>query len=338
MQEIYVGMDWGGTTMKVGFFDAAGNLLMKDEIAGLELSSPKKFFSYLRAYFERKVVELGSSFSNIAGAGIGVPGLLNVTEGKIYYLPNIKGWDNFPFKKEFERHVGVDLVMDNDANVASLVEFKRGAGIGFKRGIVLTVGTGLGSGLFLDGKLYTGDCSSAEAGHMPFGIDGKPCGCSSYGCIETYVGIKALVAKAKELAKKEKSVLSSLKEITPKDIYEAAVKKDKVALKVWEYLGFVLGRFSAGLVNLLDLQVVIVGGGVSGAFKFFAPTMRETIKTTAMRPLGAKVKVNKAEFKNDAGILGAYELIKEVQNKKRVLSEYQHILAKHSNSTKRARA
>jgi glucokinase len=333
MQEIYIGMDWGGTTMKIGFFDAAGNLLAKDKIDGAELSSPKKFFPCVRAYIEKKVVELGFTFSNVAGAGIGVPGLLNVTEGKIYYLPNIKGWDDFAFKKEFERQVGVDLVMDNDANVASLVEFKRGAGVGCKRGIVLTVGTGLGSGLFLDGKLYTGDCSSAEAGHMPFGLEGKECGCSSHGCIETYVGSKHLVAKAKEFMKKEKSVLSVLKEITPEEIYKAAVKKDKVALKVWEYLGFVLGRFSAGLVNLLDLQVIVVGGGVSGAFKFFAPVMRETIKKTAMRPLGAKVKVAKAEYSNDAGIFGAYELIKEVQNKKRVLSEYQHILAKHSNAS-----
>lgn len=339
MSNLLLGMDWGGTTLKFGLFTAEGELLSKHQICGSELSSPKKFFSFFRSYVENMVEEHGFSYSNITGAGIGIPGLLNVTEGKIYYLPNIKGWENFAFKKTFEKEMGFTLVMDNDANVAAMCELKRGAAIGFKRGIVFTLGTGLGSGLFLDDKLYVGDCSSGEAGHMPFGMTGKQCGCSSNGCIETYVGSKHLIAKAKQIIKKEKSSLSKLKTITPKDIFEAAKNDDPGALAVWEYLGEVMGRFSAGLVNLLDLQCIVVGGGVAGAFKYFAPKMRQTIKECAMRPLGAKVKVKKAKFSNDAGIYGAVELIKDVENKKRILHEYQDVLKKHQrpSATRRTR-
>lgn len=332
MKKIYLGMDWGGTTMKLGVFEN-GELLSKHQIAGNELSSPEKFFPFLKEYIKKIVEKHGCTYSCIQGAGIGIPGLLNVTQGFIYYLPNIKGWENYEFKKRFEKELGFTLVMDNDANVAGLCEFKRGAAIGFNRGIVFTLGTGLGSGLFLDGKPYVGDCSSGEAGHMPMTFGGKKCGCSASGCIETYVGAKHLVAKAKQLIKKEKSSLRKLKTITPKDIFDAGKAGDPVAIQVWEHLGEVLGTFSAGLVNLLDLQVIVVGGGVAGAYKLFSKKMLETIKKRAMRPLGANVKVKKAKFSNDAGIFGAYELIKEVENTKRILFEYQDVLNKKQSST-----
>ena len=328
MDKLLLGLDWGGTTLKLGIFKN-DKLLSRHSIAGKDLSSPSKFFKCLRVFLEKIVKKHDCVYSNIHGAGIGIPGLLNVTEGFIYYLPNIKGWENFAFKEKFEKELGFPLVMDNDANIAGLCEFKRGAAVGYKRGIVFTLGTGLGSGLFLDEKMYIGDCSSVEAGHMPITLGGgKKCGCSASGCIETYVGIKHLVLKAKQLLKNRRSSLSKLKEITPKDIFIAAKAGDKVALEVWEYLGETLGVFSAGLVNLLDLEVIVVGGGVAGAYKFFSKKMQETIKIRAMRPLGANVVVKKAKYSNDAGIYGAFELIKEVEDKKRMLFEYQELLSK----------
>ena len=326
MDKLHVGLDWGGTKIKIGIFKDE-KLVSKHSIASGQLSSPDKFFKILREDLEKAVKKHNCAYSCIHGAGIGIPGLLNVTDGFIYYLPNIKGWENFAFRETFEKEMGFKLVMDNDANVAALSEFKRGAAVGYQRGIVFTLGTGLGSGLFLNGQMYSGDCSSAEAGHMPVNMEGgKKCGCSSKGCIETYVGIRHLVDKAQQFMKKEPSSMKNLTSLSPKDIFDAAKQGDNVALKCWEYLGYTLGTFSAGLVNLLDLQIIVVGGGVAGAYKYFAPSMNRAIKERAMHPLGDNVVVKKAKFSNDAGIYGAYELIKEVEERRHILSKYQKLV------------
>ena len=337
MKTLYVAIDWGGTRMKLGIFHNE-SLISKHNISAKELSNPDKFFKFLREYLTKVVAKHGCTYSSIQSAGIGIPGLLNVTDGFIYYLPNIKGWENFEFKKKFEKELGFSVVMDNDANVAGLCEFKRGAAIGYDRGIVFTLGTGLGSGLFLDGRMFAGDCSSAEAGHMPLSLNGgKKCGCSANGCAETFVNIKSLVEKAKKMIKKEKSLLSKIDDITPKDMFDAAKKGDKVALKCWEELGEALGIFSAGLVNLLDLQVIVVGGGVAGAYKFFSKSMQDTLKKRAMHPLGENVRIKKAKFSNEAGLYGAYELIKEIENRKRILYKYHDLVNKKNAAVVRMR-
>jgi glucokinase len=328
MKKVYLGIDWGGTRLKFGLFEN-DKLTAKYKFASPELSHPDKFFVFIKDVIKDALAKNGYSRSDVQGAGIGIPGLLNVTEGFIYYLPNIKGWEDFRFRDVFEREVGIPIVMDNDANVAGLSEFKRGSAVGYTRGIVFTLGTGLGAGLVLDGKLYTGDCSSAEAGHMPIALNGKRCGCSSHGCIETFVGARHFVAHVKQIMKKKKSSMRAVKDLTPEDIYKAAVKGDAVALEAWEYFGEVFGRFSAGLVNLLDLQVIVLSGGISGAFKFFAPKMTEAIKRHAMRPLGDKVAIKKAKLSSEAGLYGAYELIREVESRKRILFEYSRLLKIH---------
>jgi glucokinase len=328
MGKAYLAIDWGGTNLKLGIFDNE-DLIARYQYSSPALSRPGDFFSFLREAIADALKKNGFSRGDVQGAGIGIPGLLNITEGFIYYLPNIKGWENFAFKEAFEKELGFSVVMDNDANVAALSEFRRGAAVGFKRGIVFTLGTGVGAGLFLDGKLYSGDCSSAEAGHMPINLNGKKCGCSSHGCIETLLGAKHFVAWTRSHVKKNPSSLRTVKELTPHEIFVAAKNGDKAALEAWDYYGWVLGRFSAGLVNLLDLQVIVVGGGISGAFRFFGPALKKAIKENAMRPLGCHVAVKKARFSNDAGIYGAFELAKETESRERILQEYSTLLKRH---------
>lgn len=303
MIKVIVGIDWGGTFIKLGIFNTRGKLLSKHQIASQQLTKPNKFFPFLKKFIKNTLSKKGLSLSSLAGVGIGAPGVIDMEKGLIYYLPNIKGWRNYPFKKVFHAHFKAPVMLDNDANVAALAELKRGKARGFQRGILFTLGTGLGSGLILGGKIFHGRASAAEAGHMPISLKGKSCSCGSSGCIETYLGSKYFIKPAIKTFKN--------KRITPKLLYELALKNNKVAKKIWRQFGFNLGVFSAGLVNLLNLEIIILTGGVSQAYRFLIKDVKKALKARAMYPLYNHVKIERSKLGTDAGIIGAYELVKQ---------------------------
>ncbi|RKY27326.1 MAG: hypothetical protein DRP61_04465 [Candidatus Omnitrophota bacterium] len=303
MRKILIGIDWGGTFIKLGIFNFKGDILGKYRLSSQEFSQPSRFFKYLKKKLQNILKKRGLSLSRVKGMGIGVPGVINTKEGFIYYLPNIKGWENFPFKVVFEKEFGLPLALDNDANLFALAELKQGEIKGVKNAVLFTLGTGLGSGLVLGGEVFRAKTSSFEAGHFPVDFKGRKCGCGSKGCIETFLGSSYIVKKARRILRKKIS--------SPKELYCLALENNPQALEIWRDFGYKLGVFSAGLINLLNLELIVLSGGIAKASRFFMKSLKEAIQERTMPPFLKGVKVKKSKLADTAGILGAYEFIKE---------------------------
>lgn len=297
--QTFLGIDWGGTYIKAGVVDSRGEIIHRQFFVSYEVRKKKAFV--------KKLKDLLDSFRKfeISAVGIGVPGIVNIEKGFIYYLPNISGWEKYPLKTVLEEQLGLPIYIDNDANLFALAEARLGAGKGFARGIFLTLGTGLGGAVISDGKILQGATSAGELGHVPVNINGIKCGCGGRGCIETLVGNKYLMARYREL-KQDKEI--AVKEV--KDIFRKALDGEKEALVVWEEFSRGMGVFLSGMINVFNPQVIVFGGGVSGAFSLFKPLIWKEIIKQAMWPQVKGLKLKKAKL-NDAGIIGAALLAKE---------------------------
>jgi glucokinase len=196
------------------------------------------------------------------------------------------------------------VFIDNDANVFALAEVRKGAGRGKSRAIFLTLGTGLGGAVIFDGKIIEGVTSASELGHVVIDANGQKCGCGGYGCIETFTGSNRLLEKYRAL----KKMVKAPSEV--KEIFDRAKAGEKEAIIVWQEFSKYLGKFLAGMVNIFNPQIIILGGGVSGAFSLFKPLLMKALKAQAMWPQFTGLKLVKAKL-NDAGIIGAALLAKE---------------------------
>lgn len=293
----YLGIDWGGTYIKAGIVSARGQILASTVFNSQQLKEKTVFIEKVRDLlaFYRKYKP--------CGVGIGVPGIINVKQGFIYYLPNISGWKNYPLKQILEKKLKLPIAVENDANLFGLAEARLGAARGFKNALCFTLGTGLGSAVIIDGKLLKSRTSACELAHVPLSLDGMACGCGGRGCIETFVGNRYLLAKYHKLSKN-----NSLDSV--KAIYQLAMKKDRLALKVWQDFSLALGSFLGGMVNIFNPEVIVFGGGVSKAFKIFGPMVKRAIQKQAMPPNFLGLKLKTAKLKNP-GLVGAALLVKE---------------------------
>ncbi|MDD4294194.1 MAG: ROK family protein [Candidatus Omnitrophica bacterium] len=287
----YLGIDWGGTNIDIGVVNSSGSLIARSVYPTSSNNTKEKFLELLK-----NVLALYSKY-NIKAIGIGAPGLIDIKNGKIFDLPNVPGWKNYPISKEFGRSLKKKVFINNDANVFTLAECKVGLGGHVKNALFFTLGTGLGSGVVINGELLYARTSAAELAHIPITVNGQKCGCGSNGCIETYLGNAYLIRNYKKKT-------GIKKEITVKELYERALLGEKAALSVWEEFSFYFGRFLAGMVNLFNPEVIILGGGVSGAYNLFKPMVLAHIKRYAMAPLSKGLKIKKAKIKH-AGIIGA---------------------------------
>jgi len=296
--DVFLGIDWGGTYIKAGLVEAQGRILKKTIHSSQELKKKNVFVKNIRGLLE--------SFKKyrIKAIGIGAPGIIDTEKGFIYYLPNIPGWKNYPLKKILQRQLKLPVFIDNDANVFALAEARLGTAKGKSRVIFLTLGTGLGGAVVINGKLLKGKTSALELGHVPISLEARLCGCGAKGCIETFVGSKYLLNRYNRLAKRKKKT----KEV--KEIFKKGLEGQRHALVAWQEFSHNLGRFLVGMVNIFNPQVIVFGGGVSGAFRLFKPLVWQVIKKEAMWPHLKGLKLVKAKLKN-AGIIGAALLAKE---------------------------
>jgi len=297
--QTYIGIDWGGTFLKAGIVSSNGKILKKTVFSSQDLSKKKLFFARIR-----EIVKESERFSP-AGLGLGIPGIVDLEKGSTYYLPNVPGWKNYPIKRELEKACGLDAAIDNDANLFALSEARIGAAAGVNNALFLTLGTGLGGAVMIDRKIVKGRTSAGEVGHVPVEIKGKACSCGGRGCVETFTGNRHLIRKYNRIQKNKKL---KVKEV--KSIYERALENEKSALAVWEEFSLGLGVFISGMINVFNPEMVVFGGGVSGAFKVFKPMLMSVIRSRAMAPQVKGLKLVKAKVK-DAGIIGAALLAKE---------------------------
>jgi glucokinase len=273
----------------------------------------------------RIIQQLATRFSTrgqLAGVGIGVPGIIDMQTGMLRESPNLPGWSNYPVQQEIERRLGTSITLENDANAAAFGEHWLGAGQAVDSLCMLTLGTGVGGGIVLNGQIWHGMTGMAgEGGHINVEPNGHPCGCSSHGCIEQYASATAIKriameaigsGKAPELAQ----AMKSDPEFSGKAVYNFAVQGNATAKQIFEDVGRRLGIVVAGLVNLLNLPMYVIGGGVSNAWDGFAPAMLREIQarsfvyaaTNSEAQAKHRTIITRALLGSDAGLFGAARL------------------------------
>ena len=315
MKKAAIGVDIGGTSVKLGLVSEKGKVLLRNSFLTPKGSGRKELLDKLVTRITLLKKEAKFRKLKLAGVGIGAPGPIDVERGFVYLFPNIPGWENTPLKKILKEKIKMPVFVDNDANAMAWGEFCFGAGRGAKNIIALTLGTGIGGGLVIDGKLFHGPhYSAAEIGHMVVDPSGPLCGCGNRGCIETFVGngyfVKDVEAHLKTggVSILNDWVYKKRRELTPKLVQEAARKGDKLSQAQWVKTGNILGMALAGLVNILNPERIILGGGMAQAASPIFEPVKAAIKKKAFPIATRFVKVLPATLGTDAGLIGAAAL------------------------------
>lgn len=310
----YVGIDLGGTNTKIGLLDEDGNILFSTIVKTESEQGLEKTVERLANILKIQVSNLNISFEDVAGVGLGVPG--PVANGRI-----VKFWANFPWPvdvdlaAEFEKHLGVPVKVDNDVNVITLGEMWKGGGRGYKNVLGLAIGTGIGGGVVVNGKLVSGkNGAGGEVGHIKVERDGKLCGCGQEGCWEAYASATGLVREAKSRLTVNKNNLlyerTKDREVEAKDIFDAAREGDEFSLNLVDYEAEFIALGIGNLLNVLDTDVVVVGGGIALAGNILFDKINKKLRKYAMLSTLEGLKIVPAELGNDAGIYGAAYLVK----------------------------
>ncbi|WP_442602041.1 ROK family glucokinase [Paenibacillus sp. KN14-4R] len=306
--QIYVGVDLGGTSIKVGLCDEQGQLLHKYEGPTAAEEGTEAVLERIADYCRKAVEEAGYPWEQVAGVGAGIAGFLNIREGIVELSANL-GWRDVPVKQSLEEKLGKTVKIDNDANVAALGEAWGGAGKGISNLVCYTLGTGVGGGIVLNGRIYQGFKGMAgELGHMSVvpDMEAIQCNCGQFGCLETVSSATGIVRMATNAVERgEHTSLALLPKISAKDVFEAARAQDEAALRIVNRAAYYLGRSMAHLAAVINPERFIIGGGVSHAGELLFEPVRQTFEKYAPAPLKADVDIVAATLGNDAGAIGA---------------------------------
>jgi glucokinase len=301
MRDIILGIDVGGTNIKLGLVNPGGQIFSRSRIVTKDHTAPKELIKALIGEITNLLKINQLEKKQVKGIGIGLPGLIDVEKGIVKLLPNIAGWRDVPLEKILRQSLDMEIRLENDVNMITLGEWRFGAGQGRKDLVCMTLGTGVGAGLILNDALYRGEGFAAgEIGHMPLNETGVVCSCGGVGCFERYVGNAALEKEASRIFNRS---------IKLEEVSQLAAKGEKRALAFWHEAGVRIGNGLTATVNLLNPRLIIIGGGVSNSHRFLFPAIRETIKARAMSVQGSMVRVVRAKLGSDAGIIGACVLL-----------------------------
>lgn len=310
MSKCIFGVDLGGTTVKLGLFDPEGNVLEKWEITTRKEDSGKLILPDIAEAVKGKMQEKGIAKEDVIGVGIGVPGPVDGS-GVIYKAANL-GWGVFSIKEELSGLLdGIRVEAGNDANVAALGEMWRGGGQGYNNMVAVTLGTGVGGGIIVDGKILTGaKGAGGEIGHILVEEhETEVCGCGKTGCLEQYASATGVVRLAnRRLAKDDKASVLRDKKISAKDVWDAVKAGDELAVEVAEQFGEYLGKGLAAVACVVNPDIFVIGGGVSKAGDVLMDYMVEPYKKYVFHG-SRETKFALATLGNDAGIYGAAKLV-----------------------------
>jgi glucokinase len=309
---VFAGIDVGGTNIKILLVNGTGRVLARESIETLPSQGA-------RAAMKRSasVVESLAGNRSVAAAGVGCAGLIDPRSGRLLASPNLKQWENAPLRRLARRHLGVYTIIDNDATCAAWGEFSRGANRRVRHLVFITLGTGVGGGIITDGVLVRGAGNfGGELGHMSLDPDGPRCRCGSRGCLEAYVGTYALVRRVRELLAEGRSRYLSRwrdegRRLTPRLITDAARRGDRVGKRVVREMGEHLGVAIASLINLVNPEVVVVGGGVSASFDLVVPHVERVVARRAFAAAAAMARIEASTLGNDATAIGAAMLARD---------------------------
>ena len=306
------GIDLGGTTVKLAYFDEAGTMLDKWEIPTNTQENGKYILPDIAAAILKYMEEKNISKEDIIGAGIGVPGAVN-SKGIVAGCDNL-GWGHFNVKDALEPLLGMNVVAGNDATVAALGECWKGGVQGYKSMVLVTLGTGVGGGIIIDGKPVHGSTGAGgEIGHMVLNRNETAvCGCGKSGCVEQYCSATG-IARLARLALAENDAPSALREldkIVAKDVFDAAKAGDKLALEVLEQVYAYMGEFIANICCVVNPEIVVFGGGVSKAGAVLLEGVKRHFAKWGYHAC-QETQFALATLGNDAGAYGAFKLVAE---------------------------
>lgn len=310
--EQVIGVDLGGTNARLAVVDSAGAIRHRESFhSGAFRDAPQEALLERLAEALRALVRnAGGSGARVEAVGLGVPGIVRLPAGVVVASPNFPRWREFPVRAGLESQLPVPVVVDNDANAAALGEQWRGAGRAFESFLCLTLGTGVGGGLILEGRLWRGaDGMAGEVGHVTVEPGGPACNCGNRGCLEQYASGRGIARRVREaLAAGSESALAAAEPLTAEAVHRAARAGDRVAQEAFHQAGVALGIALGGLVNVLNIQGVVIGGQVSQAWTFLGPPLIEELCRRSYVAASGTVRVVQAELGDDAGILGAARL------------------------------
>lgn len=309
-----IGIDVGGTNVKIALVSDKGKIIYSNSIPTRAEMGYEYTINSMKDAVRDLLKETKMKASDIEGMGFGFPGQIDCKKGIVRLAPNIPGWVNVPIASIMEKEFGIPTRVDNDVRTATLGELNYGAGVGCENLVCITVGTGIGSGLVVNGKLVRGANNAAgEIGHIKLNMQGGPlCGCGDRGCLEAYASGPSIVAMAEEYIRGGKSTKYrelANPDITPYIVAVAAKEGDPVAKQIFRIMGEYIGMGLTSVVNLLNPEKIIIGGGVADAGDILLDPIRETIAKRAMT-IQREVEVVPAQLGNTAGVIGASLLIK----------------------------
>ncbi len=310
MKERYaIGIDLGASQIKYGIVSEKRKVRYKQVCPTFPEKGPARIIHQLKRVAQELVESSRKNKLRVVGIGIGSPGTVVSKSGKVVGAsPNIPGWTGVSLKRIFSRFK-LPVYTDNDANLMALAESRAGAARGYDSAICLTIGTGIGGGLILHGQVYRGvDSSAGELGHICIAYDGRLCRCGAKGCLEAYASVPALLISARLLIESSDNhslLRDNLSNLSPKLIFQAAEKRDELARQILENEIAYLSAGLASVVNLLNPEVIVVGGGFVEAGTSFLQQLEKSVRARAFPSAVKGLKVVRARLGNDAGFIGA---------------------------------
>lgn len=313
LRKYYLGIDLGGTFIKGGIVDGEGRILLRDKLPTESDKGAGRVVANIAALCRSLMERTDLSASELVGIGIGVPGTVDSERGEVIYANNL-GWTNFLIADKISDAFGLPVKIANDASVAALGEAKFGCGKGYRHSVMITLGTGVGGGMVLDGKLFEGNHSAGgELGHMVIVAGGEPCTCGRRGCIEAYASVTALIRDTKRAMEKNPESklweVGSLDAVTGKTAFDY-LEQDETARAVVDRYLEMIGICVVNIANLLRPEIIILGGGICAEGERLIRPIREMLdREIHGGDTGPRVKLVTAELGNDAGLLGAAALL-----------------------------
>src|SRR5215831_14383154 len=333
MGSFAIGVDLGGTNLRIAAVDSDGRVL--DRIsADAEVARGRDYVLDEMCESVRTLAAKFGGARRMVGIGVGVPGIIDRQTGMVHESPNLPGWRDYPARDEIERRLRTKVILENDANAAAMGEKWLGSAKHVDDVCMLTLGTGVGGGLVLQGKIWHGMTGMAgELGHITVDPEGVTCGCGNQGCLEQYASATAVKRMAAEAVARGQApelarAMNRDPDLSPKAIYQMAVQSDEAALQIFRNVGQALGIALANMINVLNLPMYVIGGGMANAWDVFAPALLDQVQkrsfvytataredlmrmernSTGSSQMRQTTAIARASLGSDAGLLGAARL------------------------------
>jgi glucokinase len=301
VDQLVIGVDLGGTNMRTALVTPAGDICEKQKEETRASEGHRKVIEKLTGSIDRLIGIAKGQGQAVAAVGVGAPGVIHGATGVVIKSPNFPDWNDLPLKAMLEAALKIPVVIENDANAAALGEQWKGAAKGIGSMILLTLGTGVGGGIVLDGRIWHGaDGMAGELGHMTIIPDGRACGCGNTGCLEMYASSRGII-----MAFGSERGSPGPGDVSSEQVYRAAREGDAAAIRAMQSMGRSLGIGIANLINIFNPEMVVIGGGVKDAWDLFIEATRAEVRKRAFAYPAERTRIVPSLLGDDAGMVGA---------------------------------